>query len=160
MSFSEPRAGQAFKEAFTRLGYRKLTNSHEEAIHRLIGMKTLFTYLLVQGSCFAIPLLSCLDSSQSPLPLSRLDSSQSQSSVLSTCIFSHQSKFNIYCTQNSGRLKSFMNIYHMFTLWSGSTGPRKSTYDTRLSLGACIEGVVWGRDYCLFGLTSPCFFLF
>ena len=39
-----------------------------------------------------------------------------------------------------------MNIYHVFSLWrSGSTGPRKSMYDTRPSLGACIEGVVWGR---------------
>ena len=41
-------------EAFTRLGYRK---RHEEAIHRLIGTKTSsFAYLLVQESCFAIPL--------------------------------------------------------------------------------------------------------
>ena len=29
---------------------------------------------------------------------------------------------------------------------SGSTDSRKSTYDTRPSLGAYVEGVVWGRD--------------
>ena len=26
-----------------------------------------------------------------------------------------------------------------------ASGPRKLTYDTRLSLGACVEGVVWGK---------------
>ena len=41
-----------------------------------------------------------------------------------------------------------MNIYHVFSRWrSRCTGPRKSTYDTRPSLGACIEGVVWGQDW-------------
>ena len=45
-----------------------------------------------------------------------------------------------------------MNINHVFSRWrSGSTGPRKLTYDTRPTLGACVEGVVWGRDYTVLG---------
>ena len=117
-----------------RLGYRKQTNSHEEAIHHLIGMKTSsFAYLLFQ-KLLCNPTLS--------LVLTK------SSSVLSTRIFSCQFKFTVYCTQNSGRLNLVtMNIYHVFSRWkSGSTGPRKSMYDTRPSLGACVEGVVWGRD--------------
>ena len=102
MCFFEPIAGQAVKEAFTKLDYRKQTNSHEEAIHHLIGTKTsLFAYLLVQGSCFAIPLSLILTKS---------------SSVLSTHVFSRQSKFTVYCTQNSGRLKSlgiFIMCFHI-----------------------------------------------
>ena len=133
MCFFEPVAGQPMNEAFTRLGYHKQINSHEQAIHHLIGTKTSsFAYLLAQGSCFAIPLSLVLTKSFS---------------VLSTRVFSRRSKFTVYCTQNSGRLKSFMNIYHVFSRWRrGSTSPRKSTYDTSLSLGACIEGVVWGPD--------------
>ena len=121
MRFFEPIAGQAVKEAFMRLGYHKQTNSHEEAIHHLIGTKTsLFAYLLVQWSCFAIPLSFSLVLTKS-------------SSVLSTRFFSCRSKFTVYCTQNSGWLKSSMSIYHVFTLEEWLYRPKKLTYDTRPS---------------------------
>ena len=84
MRFFEPIAGQVVKEAFKRLGYRKQVNRYEEAIHHLIGMKTSsFAYLLVQVSCFAAPLSLSLVLTKS-------------SSVLSTRIFSLQSKFTVY----------------------------------------------------------------
>ena len=142
MCFFEPIAGQTAKEAFTRLDYRKQTNSHEEAIHHLIGTKTsktnsheeaihhligtkmsLFAYLVVHGIEVALQSLVLTKSS----------------SVLSTGVF-----FTVHKTLvGSGHLY----IYHVFSHWrSGSIGPRKSMYDTRPSLGACVEGVVWGRD--------------
>ena len=136
MCFFEQIAGQAVKEAFTRLGYRKQTNSHKEAIHHLIGTKTSsFAYLLVQGSCFAIPhsLSSWLNHLQCCLLVFSRVSLSLQFTVHKTVVGSQV----IY-------------EYHVFSRWkSGSTGPRKSTYDARPSLGACIEDVVWGRDYTL-----------
>ena len=129
MRFFEPVAGQAVKEAFTRLGYPKQINSHEDAIHHFVCLPTAwFREVALQTHLLSLVFTK-------------------SSSVLSTCVFSRRSKFTVYCTQNSGWLKSFMNIYHMFSRWmSGSTSSRKSTYDTSLPLGACIEGVVWGRD--------------
>ena len=74
--------------------------AHEEVIHHLIEMK--FAYLLVQGSCFAVPF--------SLLPLL----SYLQCCLLAFSRISQSLQFTVYCTQNSGPLKSAKNIYHMF----------------------------------------------
>ena len=92
MHFFEPIAGQAVKEAFMTLGYRKQTNSNEEAIHHLFLDEDVFVCLPTgSGKLLCNPTLS--------LSLSLVLTKSS--SVLSTCVFSHQSKFTVYCTQNS-----------------------------------------------------------
>ena len=108
--FSEPRAGQAFKEEFTRLGYRKPTNGLKKQSTTWLGWGHLHlpTYWFRKLLCSLI------------LPLIFTKSS----SVLSTCVFSRQSKFKEYCTQNSGRFKSAMNIYHVFHI-EGFYRPKK-----------------------------------
>ena len=98
-----------------RFGYHKQTNSHEEAIHHLIGMKTSsFIYLLVQGSCFAMPLsLSTWLNYHQCCILTISHTGLSLQFVVSSVIYEYLS--------------------HVFTLkeWL-----YRLTYDTRPSLGA------------------------
>ena len=68
-----------------------------------------FAYVLVQGSCFAVSFY--LSSSLSHLQCCLL-------------VFSHVGLSLVYCTQNSGQLKSIMNIYHVFYI-GGVYRPKK-----------------------------------
>ena len=121
MLFSEPRAGKGFKEVFTRLGYCKPTNGLEKAIHHLIGTKTSsLAYLLVQGSCFAVPFsLSSL--------LSHL-----QCCLLKFSCVGLSLQFTVHKTVGSAQV-SYEYLSHVSHWRSGSTSPRKSTYDARPS---------------------------
>ena len=132
--FSEPGDGEAFKEAFTRLGYSKQTNSHEEVIHHLIEMK--FAYLLVQGSCFAVPF------SLSPL-LSHL-----QCCLLMFSHISLSSQFTVHKTVvGSSQLRIFITC---FTLEEWLYRPKKiDAWHQTFSRSLC-RGAVWGRDYLWF----------
>ena len=67
------------------------------------------------------------------------------SSVLSTHVFSCRSKFTVYCTQNSGPLKSLWIFITCFHVGGVALQAQENRHMTPDPLGACIEGVDWGR---------------
>ena len=124
---SGPKKWASFKEAFMRLGYRKQTNSNEEAIHHLIRTKmSSFAYLLVQRSYHAIPL--SLSSWLNHL----------QCSLLAFSCVSLSLQFTV---QNSGWLKSSITCFHIggVALQAQENRRRRQTLSQSLCRGCGLE---------------------